>query len=190
MTYTKRYYRAPTARQEPDIDLDSTCYDKVFLEAVFKVLEEEGGYVNDKKDPGGETKFGISKRSYPQLDIKNLTKTRAIEIYYLDFWLRSKCDKLPPEIRNKFFSLSVNTGGKTANILLQRALRSYGFKTLTDDGVIGPITLNALKEINGYDKGVMLLTALKSEAAGYYRLLGTNKDMNKFLKGWLNRAYS
>ena len=51
-----------------------------FEEAVKSVLKHEGGYVNDPKDPGGETNFGISKRAFPDLDIKNLTEEDAIEI--------------------------------------------------------------------------------------------------------------
>jgi len=56
-----------------------------FDNAVNFVLQWEGGYSNDPEDPGKETNFGISKKSYPGLDIKNLTKEKAREIYYLDF---------------------------------------------------------------------------------------------------------
>ena len=55
-----------------------------YKEIISKVLEHEGGYVNDPKDLGGETNFGITKRWYPDLDIKNLTKEDAIEIYKKD----------------------------------------------------------------------------------------------------------
>lgn len=46
----------------------------------------EGGYSNDLRDPGGETKYGISKRSYPHLDIKTLTRAQVKPIYRADFW--------------------------------------------------------------------------------------------------------
>ena len=45
-----------------------------FNDIIEVVLHHEGGYVNDPKDPGGETNFGIAKRSHPDVDIKNLTK--------------------------------------------------------------------------------------------------------------------
>ena len=51
--------------------------DRNFADALDLVLRHEGGYVNSPKDPGGETNFGISKKSYPYLDIKKLTKTDA-----------------------------------------------------------------------------------------------------------------
>ena len=44
-----------------------------FSEAIEIVLKHEGGYVNDPDEPGGETKYGISKRSFPKYYIKNLT---------------------------------------------------------------------------------------------------------------------
>jgi lysozyme family protein len=59
-------------------------YEPVFLEAVAHLLHDEGGYVDNPADPGGETNFGISKQSYPDVDIKNLTAEQATEIYYRD----------------------------------------------------------------------------------------------------------
>ena len=62
-----------------------TKFDKA-MEHIFKW---EGGYVNDAKDPGGETKYGICKRSHPTVDIKNLTKDQAKVIYKREYW--DKC---------------------------------------------------------------------------------------------------
>lgn len=81
-----------------------------FEDAVLIVLEHEGGYVNHPSDPGGETNFGISKRSYPNLDIKNLTKQKAIEIYRKDYWDAIKCDSLPEHLRLIAFDCAVNQG--------------------------------------------------------------------------------
>ena len=63
-----------------------------FKDIINNVLQSEGGYVYDKDDPGGETKYGISKRAYPDFDIKNLTKDDAKAIYLRDFWQRAKTD--------------------------------------------------------------------------------------------------
>lgn len=65
-----------------------------FEKAVAFVLRHEGGYTNDNRDPGGETKFGISKRAYPSLDIKNLTEEQAKVIYRRDYWDRAGCGDL------------------------------------------------------------------------------------------------
>jgi len=68
---------------------------KDFDKAIKFVLKWEGKYSNDPQDPGGETKYGISKRSYPELDISKLTLKQAKEIYYQNYWLKCGCDSLP-----------------------------------------------------------------------------------------------
>mgnify|MGYP001593112728 CR=1 FL=1 len=65
---------------------------KNFDRAIEFILKKEGGYVNDPQDPGGETNFGISKKAYPNLDIKNLTEGQAREIYKKDYWDKAGCE--------------------------------------------------------------------------------------------------
>lgn len=74
------------------------------------VLKWEGGYCDDKDDPGGETKYGICKRSFPSLDIKNLTVEQAGEIYREHYWKRAGCDALPAGLDLAAFDVAVNTG--------------------------------------------------------------------------------
>ncbi len=68
---------------------EETVMEENFEKAMTFIFKWEGGYVNDGNDPGGETNFGISKRAYPNLDIKNLTKDEAKQIYYRDYWEKS-----------------------------------------------------------------------------------------------------
>ena len=145
-------------------------YSNKFLKAFDYMLKYEGGYVNDKANPGGETKFGISRRSYPRLNINDLTLEQAREIYRRDFWVKAKCEDISDEnLALKFFDLVVNMGTQ-----------------VVADGVIGPITLVAINKADPTD----LLAALKSEAAGYYRLIAqTNPSQQRFIEGWLSRAY-
>ncbi len=165
-----------------------TPSDKVFETVIDQTLAHEGGYSNNPSDAGGETKYGISKRSYPNVDIKNLTLEQAKAIYKKDFWDNqgySQIEDIP--LASKVFDLGVNMGTKNAVILLQRALKANGFKSLEDDGVYGSATNEALK--NTDPKKVLI--ALRSEAAGYYRrLVASNSSQKVFLKGWLNRAYA
>jgi lysozyme family protein len=162
-------------------------YSSKFLKAFDYLMYHEGGYVNDRQDAGGETKYGISKRSYPQLDIKSLTRDQARQIYFVDFWMKAKCEDIDDEnIAMKFFDLAVHAGIPQAIKLIQRALRAAG-KQVIEDGIIGPITLAAINKADSTD----LLAALKSEAAGYYRLIANaNPLQQKFIEGWLSRAYS
>jgi lysozyme family protein len=81
----------------------------LFEAAVQNVLESEGGYVNHPSDPGGETNYGISKRSYPDLDIRSLTREDAVAIYERDYWARVPTD-LPDGLRWMVFDAAVNHG--------------------------------------------------------------------------------
>lgn len=108
-----------------------------FLDAMPLLLEFEGGYVNDLRDPGGETKYGISKRAYPNENIKDLTIERAYELYKRDYWDPLLIDQIPPKVRFPLFDTAVNSGVRQAVRLLQKTVGT------TQDGIIGPKTLQA-----------------------------------------------
>lgn len=161
--------------------------DERFEHAVSFVLTHEGGYSNDIDDDGGETKFGISKRIYPDLDIDTLTIDQAKAIYKRDFWEPQLYKDIKDvNLATKVFDLAVNMGSNWAHRLVQRALRATG-QDILEDGILGPMTLAAINKADLTD----LLAALKSEAAGYYRTLAATKPKRaRFLKGWLKRAYA
>lgn len=90
-----------------------------FNKAVEFVLKWEGGYSNNPHDPGGETKFGISKRAYPHLEISKITKEQAIAIYQKDYWQRCGCDKLEFPLDIIVFDTAVHCGQQRALVWLQ-----------------------------------------------------------------------
>jgi lysozyme family protein len=151
-----------------------------FNSAVKHILRHEGGYVNNPDDPGGETKFGISKRSYPNLDIKNLTEEHAAAIYKVDYWDRVYAEKLPNEFRLPMFDMAVNQGVATAINTLQRAA---GVKV---DGIMGSKTIGAV-----WANEVEIWIKLMALRAGRY---ADNARYPIFGKGWMQRlmdvAYS
>ena len=161
--------------------------DERFLQAVEVVLAHEGGYVNDPVDPGGEAKYGISKRSYPRLDIKNLTIEDAKGIYYQDWWLKYRYNEMADlTVATKVLDLSVNMGPATAHRLLQEALVFLGYD-LAVDGIIGPQTIAAANKADP----MRLLQVLRWKAAErYYRIAAQRTQSQVFLVGWLKRAYS
>lgn len=109
-----------------------------FAKALEVVLHHEGGYVNHPNDPGGETIYGISRRSHPDVWAKGRpTMEDAQRIYHRDYWLPIKADSLPFPVALMVFDAAVNAGNRRAAMLLQRALR------VTADGSIGPVTLAA-----------------------------------------------
>jgi len=146
-----------------------------FIDSVSLLFRDEGGYVNDPSDSGGETNLGISSRSYPYEDIKNITYDRARAIYKKDYWDRAKCDILPLEIRYMHFDSAVNMGIRTAVKLLQRA------SGCEDDGIFGKQTLKASENAT--------LKRYSEERILYYKDIVDQRPRNKkFLRGWINRV--
>lgn len=139
--------------------------------AVDFVLLQEDGYVNDPRDPGGETKYGISKKAFPDLDIASLTVTQAKEIYRKQYWNAVQADELPPGVGLMVFDLAVNAGVHRSIILLQRACK------VAEDGVLGPLTLEAAKHVDP-----MSLGAVRVE---FYRALPTYAIYGH---GWIRRT--
>jgi lysozyme family protein len=146
-----------------------------FRDCIERVLTHEGGYVNDPRDPGGETKWGIAKRSYPQLDIKSLTREDAIAIYERDFWQRVQGDRLPGPFVFQALDAAVNHGIGNAVRWLQRAAG------VADDGIIGPVTLAAVARQEAAD----LVLNFNAERLEFYAKL---QNFDAFGRGWTRRV--
>jgi lysozyme family protein len=161
--------------------------DTNFEKAFNAVLENEGGYVNDPDDKGGETKYGISKNTFPKLNIKGLTIQKAKDIYYNQYWLANRCNRIEDyDLAFKLFDLSVNLGAPRAAKLLQKALACMS-KYVEIDGLIGPETLGAIKRSNPKQ----LLVFLQAMAANHYlSFVEAEPSQKKFLKGWMDRVYA
>jgi len=99
------------------------------FERAFRFLiGEEGGYSADPQDPGGETKFGISKRAYPDLDIRGLTLDQAKAIYRRDYWAPLQLDARQWGPALVLFDCAVNQGvGRARALLAQVATSSQPF---------------------------------------------------------------
>lgn len=145
-----------------------------FEEAVDHILKFEGGYVNDSRDGGGETKYGISKRAYPSLDIKNLTIKDAKIIYKHHYWNNMKCDNLPPRVRLMIFDCAVNQGVLFASRTAQKVA---GVKA---DGIVGLVTIAA---ISNMDESRFLYDYFQLRLHRYQN----TKHFDYFGPGWLNR---
>ena len=84
------------------------------------VFDRKGNPVveNDPDDPGGMTKFGIDKRSHPKEDIANLTKERATEIYWDEYWVKNNIDKYPYPFGEVIYNCCINAGRGRADKIL------------------------------------------------------------------------
>lgn len=141
--------------------------------------------VNIPGDKGGLTKFGISQRSYPGVDIANLTLGGACDIYEKDFWNFYNLSKINSQpIANKMMSFLMNMNPYAAVQCLQRAVNVCGH-TILKDGVLGSKTMAAVNQ----SPSAWLLDRLKIEGSLWYLLkVAGDKSQEKFLQGWVNRA--
>ena len=155
-----------------------------------KTLKFEGGYQNNPKDIGnwtggkigkGElkgTKYGISAKSYPDLDIKNITKDQALEIYRRDFWQALHLAAIDSNrIAWKTFDIAINCGPGTAVKILQKSVG------VEPDGIIGNITLKA---VNLSDQTQVLHNLVHWQQHHYLNI--RNDDNAEFFKGWMLRS--
>jgi len=139
---------------------------------VSRTLLHEGGYSLDPRDPGGETNFGISKRAYPEVEIKNLTRDGAIAIYARDYWLG--INQLNPPLAFQVFDFAVNAGKYRAIQFLQFVAG------VPQDGVLGPKTLAQLACIT-YPAQVFGFIARVQQ---FYL---ENPQWTTYGKGWIDR---
>lgn len=154
-----------------------------FEASINGVLEHEGGYVNHPSDPGGETKYGISKKAYPDEDIAGLTLGRAKELYKRDYWQYDAV--LDQRIADKVFDMAVNMGPSQAHKLLQKALNGVVAGPVAVDGVFGPSTLSF---VNAADQRKLLTEIRARQAEFYCKLVLADVTKLAFLLGWLRRA--
>lgn len=164
-------------------------FDKAFNE----VIGFEGGYVNNPNDKGGETKYGISKRSYPNIDIKNLTLDEAKEIYYKDFWNTSFIELSLIDDENiaiELFDTGVNMGVKISSKLLQESLNLMNrnqsdWADLKIDGYCGLKTLKAYKKAR---KSILLKVLNGMQFNIYKEIVEKNPKQELFFNGWMKRV--
>lgn len=151
----------------------------LFEEIIDLILEHEGGYVNHPSDPGGETKFGISKRAYPNLDIKTLSKAEAKRIYKRDYWDKMHLDDFKDSlVQAHVFDHGINAGISRAARILSTVVGREGKDTVMNKSLIE--RANSLEGLGGIIKG---------ERIKYYETIAKNKpQLKKFLRGWLNRV--
>lgn len=154
-----------------------------FKDAIVKTLIREGGakYTEIAGDAGGATKYGISQRAYPSLDIKNLTEDRAKEIYRRDYWSQVKGDEIASQlIAENLFDAAVNMGVRTASRLCQLAI---GIDHA--DGIIGQ---QSLAKLNGYDEKSFVVVFTLAKISRYAAICNKDRTQSKFLLGWINRS--
>lgn len=147
------------------------------------ILREEGGFVNDKHDPGGMTALGVTRDTWEdwtgkdatEADMRALTPAMVAPLYRQRYWDVNRCDDLPLAVALCVFSFAVTSNPNRAARYLQKTVG------VTQDGQIGPKTLAAVKTHDPAD----LVRTYQQAARDYYRQLPTFRF---FGKGWLARV--
>lgn len=156
---------------------------KDFFKVIFEhTLKWEGGSKlhNVKNDNGGITKYGLTYKNNQKYfrdldDFKTMTFDKASEVAYNEYFKHLPIDYVPKEVLPMLFDMCFNMGYKRAIISSQRALN------ITDDGIVGKQTKEALKRLNK--------ESLNNERVKFYHsVVKNNSTQSKFLNGWLNRA--
>ena len=161
-----------------------------FERALAFVLSVEGGYTNDASDHGGATNKGITQREYtewlrlnrlPKRSVADILNADVREIYWDEYCLAGRCDRMPWPLCVAHFDACVNVGVGQAAKFLQRALR------VKDDGAIGPRTLEALRGAIETRSARALAERLVEQREPFYRRLVENEvSQQRFLEGWLS----
>ena len=117
-----------------------------FDQAFDILLTHEGDYSDHPSDPGGKTRYGITEEVAREVgyrgDMRELPIDLAKRIYRDRYWDAVRAEELPEAIRYAMFDAAVNSGVRQAIRWLQRAVG------VRDDGVIGPVTLAAVRAAN------------------------------------------
>lgn len=184
-----------------------------FEKAYSITRKHEGGYSNDLVDKGGETYKGIARKAWPnwhgwvlidktkkelspvhRLDVelnKNQILQKLVVAFFKEnFWDYNKLDKLPVKLAEEVFDTSVNMGQKIGPMFLQEALNlcnnnQKAYPNIKVDGLIGPITLQAISKSN-VARVYKTMNLLQGER--YINILRNNESQEKFWGGWLERV--
>jgi len=118
-----------------------------FDRALTLVLQSEGGYADDPRDPGGATNRGITRatlarwrgRPVSKAELRALGRAEAAAIYRALYWDALRGDDLPAGLDIALFDYGVNSGPARAARTLQAVLG------VAVDGIVGPRTLAAAR---------------------------------------------
>lgn len=165
------------------------------IAAVFAV---EGGYVNDPRDPGGETNHGITQQvalthghTGP---MKELTQEKAADIYYQDYIVKPGYHGLlliSPAVSEKLVDAAVNTGASRPSLWFQKALNALNrngrdYPAIGADGKVGANTIKAYQALERVRGKVLacelVLKLIDAQQAMHYLSL---EKQRIYTPGWI-----
>jgi lysozyme family protein len=154
----------------------------LMIEEVLYTIGLEGGdtLTDHPSDYGGVTKFGISQKYHPDVDVANLTQTQAVAIYIDEYWNPLRCSEiLCKRVRWKVFDTAVMFGVRKTTTMLQ------DIAGVDQDGKMGP---NTLAKLNAMSEDTLLAQIAFAQIRSRARAVVQDSSQTVFLMGWLNRA--
>ena len=183
----------------------------IFKEAYDITMRNEGGYINDSTDAGGETYKGISRVYHPSwygwsmidnekyrsdfpdcLHYDNELQEAVEDFYKEKYWNINRLNDFPQSIANELFDTGVNMGAGKAAKFLQECLNYLNrngllFKDLVVDGVIGEKTLKALSKVMS-DENILLVMLNVCQGRHYMEYMAKSPTQEKYARGWFSRV--
>lgn len=179
---------------------------EAFNLALLRTKEFEGGWSNDHDDRGGETKYGVTQATWeawlrnpasykfgklPE-SVSDISWNMAVPLYHALYWDTCRCSELLDEtLASRVFDFAVNSGTGRAVKALQQAynrIKPEEWNELKEDGVIGPITTQAINRASG-KYGDALLASYNYSRARYFESIVQNRpSQRKFIRGWFQRC--
>jgi len=165
--------------------------------AFEQTVGYEGGYVNDPDDPGGETKYGITKAVFEEelkagfvsgvSAVQDITPAIAKAIYKRRYWNALGLNRLYNiVIAAEIFDTAVNMGIAWSAKIVQEALNFLG-ESLEVDGNLGPKTMTALKTWADKDERALYVCLNGFQFMRYCEICKKNPDLVKYARGWTKR---
>jgi lysozyme family protein len=169
----------------PQVNVSQFDY---FNKAIDFVFRNEGYYANHPFDRGGKTKYGISQKSYPKINIEKLQKDDAKQIYYNDFWKKYNVHLIKNErLAIRLFDTMVLSGPRRATLILEESIVRLGYD-IPVDGIFDPELLNIINKMSPEEIEKLLIEFQKEMIDFFKDIVKANPSQKVFLMGWINRA--
>lgn len=164
---------------------------------IAAVIAVEGGYVNDSRDPGGETNMGITKTVARQHGytgpMRTLPRAVAESIYYDTYLVKpgyAPLIALDAAVTEELFDTTVNMGPGRPSRWFQQSINELCGTALPVDGNVGPATVRTFKscqiKLGATKMCIKMLDRLDSKQRDEYgRLVKVNPRLKVFYKGWV-----
>lgn len=167
---------------------------------INRVINAEGGYVNDPSDSGGETKYGVTaavaRANGYGGDIALMPRSFAFDVYVRKYWDTVKADWMPEAVAAEVVDTAVNMGTNRAVVFLQRCLNVFNqegrlYNDIAVDGIMGSATLSALQAYLSMRDEAVLVKALNCLQGAFYIELAESREKDeRFTYGWLSNRVS